>query len=462
MSRVVTLARPPLRRAAAVVVSTVLVVGAMALPVVAQDLPTAPCSAERSHDCWLSDWTGADHSDIPSLFGEVEGITWVEDAAGDAPEGGLDILAAGIGRVTIDDPASVRKTAGVRKQGKIKKAVPAGTSLLVRIVLDRALDDVPGGHASVHVATDVNGSRTSNVPSGVAAPDFPFAGSQDVYSLTWASTTGKTRLLNSDLAKAWYKAKDPFAAGWAAPNVLDLLIKPSAFGEDFRVITHAAGGAGGYDTLTLGPAAIPTDGRVGLLPACIEGSIMAEPFVVSRLVENGQVVRNVEAQASWRGGASVPLDGKARAALADLIAAGDDDGPEGDDRITVPAWVNLFEDGIVIRQRTDLELALWDDDDALLSTELGLTRRGYNVLRDFEPDSTGDRDLDAWLESATDALRETMPPWRLSKRGGVLVGEAIGACIPWFVPPAELTPDPTEPGSDSTEASVDAAAAASS
>ena len=455
MSRVVR------SRAHRVVASTVAI-GMLAIgsawPAAAQEQP--PCGDGRTQDCALNDWSAAAQDDIPSAFGEIEGLVWVEDDLGDAPEGGLDIQAAGIGRVTIDEPKAVRETPGLRKLGKLKRAVPKGTSLLVRIVLDRGPNEVPGGHASVHVTTDVDGSRSNNVPAGIAAPDYPFAGSQDVYSLTWASTTGKTRLLYSDLAKAWYQGKDPFAATWAAPGVLDMLIKPSAFGEGFRVVTHAAGGKGGYDSLALGPAAIPTNGRVGLAPACIEGSIVAEPFAVSRLVESGQVVRDVEARASWLGGTAVPVTDEERQVLGDFIAAraaetaADPDDEAGDGIVSIPAWVNLFEDGIVIRQRADLQLAL-DEDHALLATELGLTRRGYNVLRDFEPDPTGDDALDAWLERATDALRETMPPFRLSKRGGLLVGEGTGACVPWLALPA-----PAEPEASPTPADEDPATSA--
>ena len=43
-------------------------------------------------------------------------------------------------------------------------------------------------------------TQSNNVPAGVARPDYPFAGSENIYSLTWAATTGKTRLLASDLA----------------------------------------------------------------------------------------------------------------------------------------------------------------------------------------------------------------------------------------------------------------------
>jgi hypothetical protein len=454
MSRVVDRLRIRHQQALTVLALGTMVVAGSVASAAAQELEA--CSGERIHDCVLADWSGAEPGGIVSVFGKVEPIAWVEDELGDAPAGGLDILAAGVGKVVIDEPEAVRETPGLRKLGKIKKAVPRGTAYVVRIVLDRAPEDVPGGHASIHVATDVDGSRSNNVPSGIAAPDNPFAGSQDVYSLTWASTTGKTRLLNSDLAKAWYKGKDPFATAWAAPGVLDVLIRPSTMGEGFRVITHAAGGEGGYDWLALGSAAIPVSGQVGLVPVCLEGSIVAEPFAVPRLVENGQVVRDVEARASWRGGFAVPVSDEERERLAGFIAERAAEEAElGADavpgRTTIPTWVNLFEDGSVIRQRADLELGL-DGEHALLATELGLTRRGYNVLRDFELDATGDPAVDAWLERATEALRETMPPFRLNKRGGLLVGEEAGACIPWLAPPA-TEPEASTPPADGDPAS---------
>jgi hypothetical protein len=441
MSRVVTISRPSARRAITLALAVGLFVSSAA-PALGQDRPT--CDDSRTTDCVLPDWSEAMQRDVPSLFGEIDGVAWVDDERGDAPASGLDILGVGVGRVDIAKPEPIRSSDKLLKLNKAKKAVPSGEAILIRIALDRPPNEVEGGHASIHVATDINGSRSSNVPSGVASPDFPFAGSQDIYSLTWASTTGKTKLLSSDLAQGWYKTKDPFAASWVAPNVLDVLVAPKAFGQGFRVITHTAGNEGGYDIVSYGPAAVPVDGEVGLVPACIEGSIAAVPFVVGRLNENGQTVRNVEAPASWRGGAVVPIADEVRPALEALIAERDED---GDGRIGLPTWVNLFEDGIVIRQRPDLDVAL-DGDLVLLSVELGLTRRGYNVLRDFEPQATGDAALDAWLERATDALRQTMPPFRSNKKGGLLIGEGIGSCIPWITPPAPVpeASDAPEPG----------------
>jgi hypothetical protein len=289
-------------------------------------------------------------------------------------------------------------------------------------------------------------------------PANPFAGSGDVYSLTWASTTGKTRLLGSDLAKGWYKDKGPFAASWAAPNVLDILVRPQAFGDGFRVATHTAGAQGGFDSVSVGPNAIPADGRLNLVPTCVEGSIAVQPFVVKRLVENGQTLRNVEARASWRGGATVPIDDSTRTALEGVIAAADED---GDGRIGLASTVNLFEDGVVIRQRPQVELAT-DGNLAHIGVELGLTRRGYNVLRDFELAPTGDAAVDAWLEEATEALSETMPPFRSGKKAGLVAGEGIGSCIPWLEAPPEPEPEPEASASPDASAAPSADATAAS
>lgn len=449
MSRVVDPERPSPWRAISALLSAGLLASVVGAPVSAQDLP--PCDGERSTECVLPAWSESPVSDIPSRFGSIEGIAWIEDAPGDAPDGALDILGVGIGRVDIADPGAVRKADGLLKLGKAKQAVNKGESIVVRVLLDGPPQEASGDHASVHVATDIDGSRSNNVPAGIARPDYPFAGSENVYSLTWASTTGKTKLLASDLAKAWYKDRTPFAATFAEPTVLDFLVAREAFGDDFRVITHTAGTQGGYDVAGWGPSALPTDGTVGLAPTCLEASISAQPFVIGRLNEGGQTVRNVDARASWRGGARIPVDEALRSSLATWIAAEDVD---GNGRAGIPTWVNLFEDGIVLRQRPDLEVAL-DAEAAVLALELGLTRRGYNVLRDFEPATTGDVALDAWIERATDTLRVNMPPFRLNKNGGRLVGEGIGACVPWFGPPTQ--PEPVE--SQASEA-VGAAASA--
>jgi len=190
---------------------------------------------------------------------------------------------------------------------------------------------------------------------------------------------------------------------------------------------------------------------VGLVPVCHEGSISAQPFIIGRLTEGNQTVRKVEAQASWRGGGRIPVQGDMSSALEAFIAANDDD---GDGRAALPTWVNLFEDGLVLRQRPDLEIAL-DGDEAIIALELGLTRRGYNVLRDFEPSSTGDTQLDAWIERATDALRVNMPPFRLNRKSGLLVGEGIGSCVPWLALPPEPE-QPESPAPDENEAAASA------
>ncbi len=451
MSRVVIPERPSARRAISLALSLGLLASAVTTSVAAQDLPL--CDSGRVSECVLPAWSGSPVGDVPSLFGEVDGVSWIEDDRGDAPEDGLDILGVGVGRVSIDEPADVRGADGLLKQGKAKKAVPSGEGILVRVLLDKAPSDVAGGHASVHLATDVDGSRSNNVPAGIARPDYPFAGTENVYSLTWASTTGKTKLHASDLAKAWYKDSTPFAASWAETTVLDFLLAPKSFGDDFRVITHADGEQGGYDTVSWGPADVPTDGTVGLVPVCHEASISAEPFIIGRLKEGGQTVRDVEAQASWRGGARIPVVQDIRPALEAFITANDED---GDGRVGVRTWVNLFEDGIVLRQRPDLEIAL-DGDEVIMALELGLTRRGYNVLRDFEPASTGDDRLDDWIERATDALRVTMPPFRLNKKSGLLVGEGIGSCVPWIAMPVEPEPEP-QPTSEASSLPEDSIA----
>ena len=441
MSRVISSTRPRARQAVVVAAMLGLLGAAAGAPVVAQEPPE--CSPGRAYDCVLPDWSEAVQRDIPSLFGDIEPVVWVDDPSGDVPPAGLDILGVGLGRVRISDPGGIRASDELLRLGKPKKAVREGPGVLVRVVLDRPVDQVEGGHSSVHIATDIKGSRSDNAPTAVADPHNPFAGSGDVYSLTWASTTGKTKLLDSDLAQGWYKDRDPFAAAWAAPNVLDVLVAPQAFGDGFRVLTHVDGRDGGYDTVSLGVGAIPADGEVGLIPICIEGSVSDQPFVVGRLVENGQVLRDVEAPASWRGGASLPLDDDTRGALEAVIAAADED---GDGRIGIRSTVSLFEDGVVIRQRPKVELAV-DDGGARLALELGLTRRGYNVLRDIELESTGDAQVDAWLERATDSLSEHMPPFRSARKPGLIAGEDIGSCIPWLEPSPVPAP---EPGSEAS------------
>jgi hypothetical protein len=412
----------------------------LAVPTAAQDLP--PCGDDVVVECRLSDWTSAgDGGDVESPFGAIDGVVWVEDEQGDAPEAGLDILAVGLGSLQVTDPGPIRRADDLIKLGGRKKAVDAVRHVVVRVVLDRPISDISDGHAGIHVATDVDGSRSNNAPAGVGTGYNPFAATQDVYSLTYATSTGKSRLLKSDLAKGWYKAKGPYAAMWAAPNVLDMIVTPQEFGDDFRAVTFVSGPDGGYDVVDVAGTPIASGGRIGFVASCVEASIETQPFTVRRLVENGQTLRDVEAPASWRGGGAFPLQAAERDALATLIAATDDD---GDGAISLPSTVSLFEDGVVIRQRPEIVLRV-DGGSAQLSMELGLTRRGYNVIRDIELQPTGDDVADEWLVRATDALTEALPPFRLGKQAGLIAGGSIGECVTDLAqpaqPPDELAPD---------------------
>lgn len=417
-------------------------------PAAAQELPACE-PGEPASDCRLPAWPEDVLQGIPSPFGSVEGTVWLEDALGDAPAGGLDILALGISSVDVTDPGAIRDLDGLLKLGKAKKAVRPGQNVLVRVVLDRPLVDTTDGHATVHVTTDRDRSRSNNAPAGVGQGLQPFAGVEDVATVAYATTTGETTLLDSDLAGGWYEDKDPFAAVWAAPAVLDLLLRPEALGDSLAVVTYTSGTDGGYDLLSLGTGPVPLDGVVGLRPACLGASLSGESFVIARLSEGGQTLRDVEAATSWRGEAGFRPDQASLDALRSYLASADDD---GDGRVALPVSVNLFEDGTVIGQRADLWLAL-DGDQLELVLEIGVTRRGYEVLRAVDVDPTGDAVVDAWLVRALEAFVEAVPPFRSARQAGTLVGEGSGSCATALAgarassadadSPVEPTPEPS-------------------
>jgi hypothetical protein len=359
----------------------------------------------------------------PSPFGPVEGTVWLEDPPGDTPPGSLDVLAVGIGSVDVADPGALRDADWLLKLGRAKQAVRPGSNVLVRVVLDRPLSEISEGHAGIHVATDRDRSRSNNAPAGVGEGEQPFAGSEDVASVVYATTTGATSLLDSDLAQGWYEDDDEFAAAWAAPAVLDLLFRPEALGDGLSVVAFTSG-TDGYDVVSLDPAAIPLDGTVGLRPLCLEASLTGQPYVVRRLTENGQTLRDVETPSSWLAGASFRPDETTLEALRDFVSAADDD---ADGRVAVRARASLSEDGTAISQRPDVIVAL-DGERIQLALQLGITRRGYEVLRDLKLEPTGDAVVDAWLARAADAFLEAMPPFRSGRQAGVLVGDGIGSC----------------------------------
>ncbi len=172
--------------------------------------------------------------------------------------------------------------------------------------------------------------------------------------------------------------------------------------------------------------------------------------MVERLVENGQTLRDVEAPGSWQGGAAFAVDAQALEALRSYVASADED---GDGRVTLPAQVNLFENGVVIGQRPAVELAL-DGEQVQLALELGITRRGYEVLRAVDLAPTGDAVVDAWLERAMDAFVEAMPPFRSGRQAGLLLGEGVGACATTLItePAPVLDASPASAASPEPEA----------
>jgi hypothetical protein len=394
-------------------------------PAWAQELPACPPDAPPT-ECQLPAWAGAAQAEVPSPFGSVEGLVWLADPAADAPADVPDLRAIGIGRVDIADAGPLRDLEGLLKLGKAKQAVRPGPNVLIRVVLERPLAETAAGHASIHVATDRDRSRSNNAPAGVNAGPQPFAGLEDVASVAYASTTGQTTLLDSDLASGWYGDADPFAAAWASPTVLDVLLRPEAVGDSVSVVTYANGPDGGYDTLGLDGGPIPLDGAVGLRPACLEASLTAGPFVVRRLEEGGQVLRDVETPAAWVGGATLVPDAASLEALRAWVASTDDD---GDGLVSLRADVNLFDDGEVIGQRPQLWLAL-EDEGAQLGLQLGITRRGYEVLRAVDLEATGEAVVDAWLAQAVEAMVEAMPPFRSGRQVGDIVGDGVGSCAP--------------------------------
>ena len=414
-----------------------------------------PCTAAM-RDCVLPAWPDDEAASLPSVFGAIdegEG-TWIADPAGDVAADGLDILAVGVTRVEVTDAKAVRRSDGLLTRGTSKKAVKRGPVLLVRVVLDRPFDDIAADHSGVHLATDVDGSRNNNAPTAADKADGAFAGMQDVYSLGFANTTGKTKLLTSDLAKGWYKSKDFWAASRAAPAVIDFMVRPEGIGEGLRVVTYVSGEGGGYDAVSIGPSDVPVDGRVGLTPVCIEGTITAEPYTVGRLIENGQTLRDIEAPASWHGGATFALNDDERGLMRSLIETRDAD---GDGRIGIPATIGLFEEGLVIRQRPEIMFAL-DENRASMAVELGLTKRGFTILRDVVVESTDDAATDALLERMARSLAVVTPPFRSARRSGPVAGEGAGSCAPsLIVPRAVADPNGTP---DEAPADIEAGATA--
>jgi hypothetical protein len=407
----------------------------LSAPVVAQtggDVPPCEAGPVPATGCLLSTWPTDGAAALPSRFGRIEPGVWMTDPAGDAPAGGLDILAVGAGRVPVREASALRRSEDVLRVGNRRQAVRDGEALLIRTVLGSPPDAIADGHAGVHVGTDVDGVRSNDAPSGVEAPSGPFAGLQEVFSFTVAAGE-EPDILFSDLARGWYKGKQAYAASRPAPEVVDILVRPERFGETFRVATFTDTTAGGgYDVVGIGGvlAPIPLDGQVDAAPTCLEASVATEPFVVERLVENGQTFRDLETSRSWTGTARFALTDGERAALEALIATGDLD---QDGAIGLVGEAVLVEEGQNVRQTPRLGLRV-DDGEAVLGIALGLARRGFIVIRDVAIEPTGHATVDAVLTRAADALVDAVPPFRVARRGGPVLASAAGPCTPGIAP----------------------------
>jgi hypothetical protein len=424
------------RRTGTLLLLVALAAGVSTAPVAGQDgsddPPGCDGAAVPATGCRIGSWPADGAAALPSRFGRIEPGVWVTDPGGDAPAGGLDILAVGVGRVPVRDASALRRAGDVLRVGNRRQAIRDGQALLIRTVLGSAPDAILDGHAGGHGGTDVDGVSSNDAPSGVEAPAGPFAGLQEVYSFSVAAGE-EPDVLFSDLARGWYKGKQAFAASRPAPEVVDILVRPERFGESFRVATFTDTTAGGgYDVAGLGGilATIPLDGRVEAAPACLEASVASGPFVVERLIENGQTFRDLETPRSWTGTARFAVTDEERAALEALIATGDVD---QDGAIDLTAEAVLVEEGLNVRQTPRLSLSL-QDGEAVLVLALGLARRGFIVIRDVAVEPTGDAAIDAFLARAADALVDALPPFRVARRSGVVLASPTGACVAVVAP----------------------------
>ena len=414
-------------------------------------LPACHPATPSADACLLPAWPTDGEAALPSVFGSIDpedGI-WVTDPGGDAPAAAPDITGVGIATIDIEHARALRGSDEVLVRGDARKVLRDGEALLVRTVLAAPLDSVADGHAAVLVATDGDGTRTNDAPTETGRPDGPFAGLQDVASLHHVADGDVTRVLQSDLARGWYKGKEAFAAARPAPTVIDVLLRIRDVGDAVRVVSFASGDDGGYDVVTVGPgaAAIPVDGRVGPLPVCLEAAIIAEPYTVRRLEESGQTVRDIEARASWAGGGAFTLGAADRDALEALLAERD---PDADGHVALPSTATLISEGLNVRQRPEVEVGL-DGDRLSIALQLGLPRRGYHVLRDIALRPTGVDAADAALERLTVALVEAIPPFRSGRRGGVVLGDATGSCLPTSGLPTSGPPEPTDDVAEPTD-----------
>jgi hypothetical protein len=388
--------------------------------------PCAP-GASFAGACRLAAWPTDGAAALPSRFGPLEpGGVWIDDAPGDAPPGGLDILGVGLSMIPVEGAAALRRADDVLRLGGRSKAIREGDAVLIRTLLASPPEALADGYAGVFVATDIDGVRTNDAPSGIEAPDGPFAGLQQVYSLNVAAGE-EPEVLYSDLARGWYKGREAFAAHRPAPEVVDFLVRRERFGDVLRVATFSSGAGGsGYDVVGVGPAhaTIPLDGVVGTLPTCIEASVANDPWIVDRLVESGETFRDIETPRSWSVAATFPLGDEERAALDGLIAAGDGDA----DGLDLRGSVVVIEEGLNVRQAPAMNVRLVDGE-AVLSVTLGLTRRGFMVLRDLEVEPTGDAVADAFLARAADALVASVPPFRVARKAGQVLASAGRPCV---------------------------------
>ena len=78
-----------------------------------------------------------------------------------------------------------------------------------------------------------------------------------------------------------------------------------------------------------------------------------------------------------------------------------------------------------------------------MALELGLTKRGFTVVRDIVLESTGDADTDALLERMARSLSDVTPPFRSAKRTGPVAGAGPGSCTPKLIeiPPSNVPVD---------------------
>jgi hypothetical protein len=235
----------------------------------------------------------------------------------------------------------------------------------------------------------------------------------DVFTLT-PYESGALYAGSSDFSRTseWYMGRRPFA-GRVDGRDACFILPPGGIGEDVRVFTTRRGESDGHDLIGYGLGGLlPTRGRLGWAPECLEQGLVHQPLVLEGVEESFST--------DWVTACFAASDDDLDILDAFLDEVADEEGVAD-----AAIHFTLIEEGRAATQ--DRPLEVWLEEDRLyLRFPVGLRAYGRHVLTEVAIEPTGSRLLDEMFDAAAASIGRWLAPTVVDEAEGRMQG--AGPC----------------------------------